>query len=277
MDPITNADIRNHALDVVRRHFVKLFLMLLVAALVPSAVLGLLSAIFAPFMPTMTALIMYPERLTSAIPTMILYALLSIILSALVSPAVMLGLYHGMLNLIRGMDASVMDVFSRIGSCLQGFLLTLYVGLRTWLWMLPGLAVMLIGVAIGGGFGGFLIFVGTVAMSVLTIVASFRYAMSLPTLADRPELGVFGSFNRGKEIMNGRKWQLFKLLFVYVLILLAVLLVLSLLTAALAKVPVLLVLLGIIDALACLAVGTVVQVATLTFYGVYADSYSYGY
>ena len=155
MNPITNADIRHHAMDVVKRHFVKIFLMMLAAAAAPSVIVGLFITVMnALFKPTPLAFGISPFGFYFTPPSTsyVVILLLGLILFALVYPAVMLGQYHGMLNLVRGMDAGISDIFSRLGSCLKGFLLFLYVGLRTWLWILPGFLLILIGVALSTGF-----------------------------------------------------------------------------------------------------------------------------
>lgn len=277
MNPITNADIRNHATGIVRQQFGKVFPMMLVTALAPSVIVGLFTAILnAIFKPTPMRFGFSPFGFYFTPPSAsyIIIALLSLILSALVYPAVMLGLYHGILNLIRGMDAGIADVFSRVGSCLNGFLLSLYVGLRTWLWILPGFVLSILGAALGNSFGVFLMIIGVIAMYVLVIPAAFRYCMALPALADQPELGVFGAFNRGKEVMQGRKWQLFKLLFLYGLIMVGVAILFSLLITAVAKIAVLAVLVAIAALVMAVLIGMVIMVSVLTFYGVYADAYS---
>ena len=278
MNPITNADIRHHATDIVRQHFGKILPMMLVAAVAPSVIVSLFTAILnAILKPTPLRFGPSPFGFYFTPPSVsyVVIMLLGVLLSALVYPAVLLGLYHGILNLIRGADASVADVFSRVGSCLKGFLLSLYVGLRTWLWILPGFVLGILGAALSNSFGVFLMMIGVIAMYALVVPAAFRYCMALPALADQPDLGVLGAFNRGKEIMQGRKWQLFRLLFLYGLLLVGVAVLLSLLMTAVAKSTVLLILMSVVALVAVVLVGVIILVAMLTFYGVYADSYGY--
>lgn len=276
---VTNATLRSHAQDVVKKNFGKIFLMMLIVAVIPSVVIGVISLIFSLFLPvSLNILLSVPASYLvqfygpSIIAMYIAYTVVITIVSALIAPALTLGLYNGILQLIRGEQTGVGVVFSRISSCLKGFLLSLFVGLRIWLWTLPGLGVLTLGLIIGGSFGIVLTIVGFILMYALIIPAAFRYCMSLPALADQPELGVLGSFRKSKEIMQGRKWQYFKLVFFYVLIFVAFIIVLSLLSALLAKAPVLFIPLLIVSLVVFLAISMVIQVASLTFYGVYSGS-----
>lgn len=272
---VDNATIRSHALQVTKQHWGKIFLMTLIVVIIPSIVLGVITAIFNALLPlpivligSVPAALLPPSLLTSIIA----YTIIMLLVSALIYPALMLGLFNGLLKLIRGQEASVSAVFSRLGSCLKGFLLSLYIGLRVWLWTLPGLAVTTLGFTIGAEFGTVVSFAGIVLIYVLAIPAAFRYCMSLPALADQPSLGVLGAFNRSKELMDGRKWQYFKLIFLYALIVVGVTILLSILSALLAKVAVLTIVLAIVSLLALLFVSMLVMTASLTFYGALTDS-----
>lgn len=272
---VDNATIRDHALGVTRQHWGKILLMTLIATVIPSIVLGVITVIFNALLPIPVYLIgSIPAAFLSSslITSFVVYLIVMTVVSALLYPALMLGLYSGLLNLIRGQEAGVSAVFSRLGSCLKGFLLSLYIGLRVWLWMLPGLGVSTLGIIIGSSFGTFVSLVGVLLIYVLVIPAAFRYCMALPALADKPELGVLAAFQMSKEIMNGRKWQCFKLIFLYALALVGVMILISILSALLAKVALLIAVLTIVLILALLFFGVLIQVAFLTFYAVQADS-----
>lgn len=277
----TNSDIRNHTMDVVKQHWGKILLMTIIVAAIPSLILQVLSAIFNRILPVPLAsvpmLLANPYYLryygSSVIVGYLLYLLVALVVSALVAPALQLGMNNGLLCLTRGENTSVEVVFSRLRSCLKAFLLTLFIGLRIWLWTLPGLAISTLGIIIGSGFGLFLTFVGFIAMYVLVIPAAFRYCMAIPALADQPELGVLDAFNKSKEIMDGRKWQYFKLMFLYGLILFGIVLAATLLAALLAKATVVLSILLIIPVIvACVFISMLIQVATMTFYNAYAGN-----
>lgn len=276
---VTNATLRSHAQDVVKKNFGKLVLMMLIVAVIPSVVIGLTSLIFNLCLPIpLTLMMSMPTSYLalffgpSTVVAFIVYIVVITVVSALIAPALTLGMYSGILRLVRGEQTSVGVVFSRISSCLKGFLLSLFIGLRIWLWTLPGLGVITLGLFIGGSFGTILTIAGFILMYALIIPAVFRYCMSLPALADQPELGVLGSFRKSKEIMQGRKWQYFRLVFFYVLILLAFFIVLSVLAALLVKVPVLSFVVLLATLAVFLIVNMIIQVASLTFYGVYSGN-----
>ena len=248
-----NASIRRRAWSLTKEHFGVLFLMMLIVALVPSVA----SAVLLGLSGLVTS--------SSAGLGVVLTIVCSLAL-VLLTTALALGYQNAVLKLIRGNEISVGDVFSRMDCAFKGFLLTLFIGLRMWLWALPGMAVMVIGALFGESTIVFFSLVGAIVIYALMIPAAFRYCMAVPALADNPELGVLDAFNKSKEIMNGRKWTFFKLIFVIVLIIMLAAFALGLLTALLGQRLVLVVILSIASLLLSLAAGLVIEVATLIFY-----------
>ena len=72
------------------------------------------------------------------------------LLAWLVTPALSLGMNHWTLDRIRGAEEPVSTVFSRLGIFLKGVGLRLLILLRVLLWMLPGLAVMVLAMVLLG-------------------------------------------------------------------------------------------------------------------------------
>ena len=161
----------------------------------------------------------------------------------LVASGLSMGLYAAMIDLCRGNeDVTVGRVFSRMGKCLKACGLSLWVGLKTFLWMLPGYAVMLAApfVMLGSmdtttgtisesaaGTMALFMFGGMLLMFILGFPAAYRYMLSTYILADKPETGVFESVRQSKAMMKGHKWQAFKLVLPIILIMYVVVLVLS--------------------------------------------------
>jgi uncharacterized membrane protein len=79
------------------------------------------------------------------------------------------------------------------------------------LWLLPGLAVMLLSVVLPEAAISFTLFAGTVLMLVLGIRAAFRYAMSEFIMADDPTTPIRACIRRSCDVMKGRKLELFSL------------------------------------------------------------------
>lgn len=248
-----NASIRRRAWDLTRQNFGVLILMTLLVALIPAAAGGILTALTVQVTSASTGL---------GIALLVLCSLLII----LVSVGLALGYQNAVLRLIRGNEISVGDVFSRMNCSWKGFLLALFIGLRVYLWALPGIAVIALGALFGEDVFLFFAIVGLIVVYVCIIMAAFRYCMSTIALADQPELGVLGAFNKSKEIMNGRKWQYFKLIFVIFLILIAISLVLGVVTGLAYQARVLVILLAVASIVIDALVGLVIEVASLIFY-----------
>lgn len=278
-----NADIRGHAMGVTKRNFGKIFLMNLIVGAIPAVILQALSLIFnviisasVSSMTTRYPYYGYGSRYASSAVGFLfgayaVYMLISLLVSALITPALTMGQNNGILHMIRDEQTSVGAVFSRFRICIKGFLLTLFIGLRTMLWALPGFAVILLAAVFGTGFGLFLLVVGYILIYALIIPAAFRYCMAIPALADDPDLGVLEAFNRSKDMMEGRKWQYFRLLFLYGLILLGAVLAVTLLATLLAKVSIILSVLIILPIIPIfIFISMLTQVASLTFYDVYS-------
>ncbi len=159
----------------------------------------------------------------------------------LVASGLGMGLIAAMIYICRdGEQVKVSQVFSRMGQCLKACGLSLWVGLKTFLWMLPGYLVVIVSaiVVVGSAYTTngataeetaalmtVLPLIGMILMFVLAIPAVYRYMLSTYILADKPETGVFESVRQSKAMMKGHKWQAFKLILPIMLIMYVVMLV----------------------------------------------------
>lgn len=137
------------------------------------------------------------------------------LLSLLITPALSMGLYRGMLTLLRGGTTVVGDVFSLLRVIPRAALLSLWIAIKMILWALPG--ALLIGVAFVADGALFLLLmlagIGLIVAGV--IMAEYRFAMSFVYLADEPETGILECARRSKAVMKNRKMQLFMLTLSY--------------------------------------------------------------
>lgn len=149
-----------------------------------------------------------------------------------------LGLLRAMTDIARGQEkVPVGRVFSRMKSCLKGVGLSIWVGFKTMLWALPGIAVMMavtifivsgaqaeaVAADLTAAEASMLMLVSLMPLLMmglifaLVIPAMLRYFLSTYVLADEPSTGVFACVRKSKAMMKGHKWQLFKLTIPYLL------------------------------------------------------------
>ena len=157
------------------------------------------------------------------------YAVLMIVLT-LLGTGLNLGLLRALTDVARGEEkVPVGRVFSRMKYFLKGWGLSLWVGFKTMLWALPGIAVMMavtVFIVTSANAEAADILAGNeaglVALSIMPMVmmllifalvipAMLRYFLSTYVLADEPSTGVFECVRKSKAMMKGHKWQLFKL------------------------------------------------------------------
>ena len=244
---VENVYTRAAAKELTKKHLGKLLGMTAVAFGIPYAMMLAVTTLLTPLAETQ--------------PT--LYLILDLVLTLAVTLAtcgLTLGLLAALVNLCRGNEnLSVGMVFSHMGCTLKAFGLSLWTGLKTFLWMLPGFAVMMAGVIVSAGTSSpedsagimtLLTFCGIILMLALVIPAAYRYMMSTYILADKPETGVFQSVRESKAMMKGHKWQCFKLIIPIVLVMYVIMLVIGVAMGAamslLATTPAAMTVLGIV-------------------------------
>lgn len=135
-------------------------------------------------------------------------------ITLLLGPVLGLGFFHTLLKALRREEISYSTVLARLPLFFKAIGLDVMVALRVFLWMLPGWGVSLLGAVIMlylPSLGMLVMVAAVVLMFVLMIRAMYRYRLSSYVLADAPETGINAAIRRSKEIMKGRKMELFSL------------------------------------------------------------------
>ncbi len=235
---VENVYTRAAAKELTKKYFWKLLGMSVVAFGIPYAMMMAVTTLTVSLAETQPAL----------------HMVLTLVLSLAVTLAtcgLSVGLLAAMIALCRGNEnLTVGMVFSRMGCTLKAFGLTLWVGLKTFLWMLPGYGLMMLAfialiVLVMIVYSGVdlatlpfsletfiivvysLMGVGIVLMLALGLPASYRYMMSLYILADKPDTRVFDCVKQSKAMMKGYKWQAFKLIIPIFLVMFVMMLVVA--------------------------------------------------
>lgn len=175
--------------------------------------------------------------MTTYLPTAVLS-----LLSWLVSPFLTLGLLNYFFMLLRGeKDAPISTAFSRTNCFFKGIGLNLMTTLRTFLWMLPGMAAEVLALVLAlrdetSTLALVLMYAGAAAMLVLGIRAALHYAMATRVMAESPEKGVNQCIRESVAVMRRRKLLLVSLELSFILLNLCISLAESLLTGLLGSV-----------------------------------------
>lgn len=175
--------------------------------------------------------------MTTYLPTAVLS-----LLSWLVSPFLTLGLLNYFFMLLRGeKDAPISTAFSRTNCFFKGIGLNLMTTLRTFLWMLPGMAAEVLALVLAlrdetSTLALVLMYAGAAAMLVLGIRAALHYAMATRVMAESPEKGINQCIRESVAVMRRRKLLLVSLELSFILLNLCISLAESLLTGLLGSV-----------------------------------------
>lgn len=202
-----NIRIRQAAKELTHQHFWRILGMLALTVFAPMAFSTVVVALLA---------------LTRSETLIALGSFVLTVALALMEGGLMLGLGSALLDLCRGeQNVPASRVFSRMNDCLRGIGLNLWVGLKIFLWALPPYALaFVLGLYIG--MNGIVSDASYVLMMILPVLililvcalvipAVLRYALSTYILVDKPETSVFDCVKQSKAMMQGYKWQLFKL------------------------------------------------------------------
>lgn len=148
-------------------------------------------------------------------PKYLLYNFAYLVIFSLTTAGMTLGHAHELLRAGKGEAPRVLGIFGRMRQCFKMLRLELWIGLKIVLWALPGFGVMfvsLIFIALEATIAGLLLLLGGyVLIFVLMIPAILRYSLGTYILADKPEQGVVECVRESKYLMQGHKWQYFKL------------------------------------------------------------------
>lgn len=137
-------------------------------------------------------------------------------MTLLLSPVLTLGLINALLHALRRQEFTVSIALSRLRYFPKALGLTLLLGLKYLLWMLPGFAIMALALLLPPEAAAVVVLLGMIVAFVPVIPAAYRYAMATFILADAPETSVLACIRRSKEVMAGRKAELFGLEFSFI-------------------------------------------------------------
>ena len=163
------------------------------------------------------------------------------VLAWLITPVFEVGMNHWTLERLRGQELPVSAVFSRLRIFLKSIGLRLMVVLKVLLWMLPGIAALLLSmiplfradpgsteaVYSAANTSIHLVYISMIVMTVLGVMGYLFYAMADLILADEPEERVLSCLRRSKAMMKGRRSVLMSLLLSFLLWYLLVILISS--------------------------------------------------
>ncbi len=151
------------------------------------------------------------------------WSVVASVVSWLVSPILSLGLTAYLMDLLRMKAGQVSSAFCRLNVWHKSIGLNIMVALKTFLWALPGMALMIgatVLLAMNATFENvesllpwvtFLTYAGTAATTIPAVLAMLRYAMATMVLADEPATGIMQCIRRSKEMMNKQKGNYFLL------------------------------------------------------------------
>lgn len=128
---------------------------------------------------------------------------------ALLTPVLEMGMDKALLYALRRKEFTPAIALSGFRYFHKVLGLELLLGLLCLLWMLPGLAVLIASVWVPANLVEITMTIGYAAMIVPLIRAVYRFAMARFILADHPETGLFACIRRSREVMKGRKMELF--------------------------------------------------------------------
>ncbi len=148
-------------------------------------------------------------------PKYLLFNLVYIVGVSLLSNGLSLGYIDQQLLVGKGSQPHVRGLFRRMKQCFKALRLNLWMYLKIFLWMLPGVGAMALALMVtlmGYGESGTLLLLGSYALIfALPIPAALRYSLSMYILAENPDMGVIDCVNESIYLMKGHKRQLFKL------------------------------------------------------------------
>ena len=126
----------------------------------------------------------------------------------LLTPVLMVPLYGALLDALRGQSVSIGGSLGKLRVGPKALVLFLWMMLRIYAWMLPGMAVMVIGVLLPQTMT-LMLLLGSGVMLVLGFRAALHYILAPIVLVDQPSLSLNGCIRRSWEAMRTRKMEYF--------------------------------------------------------------------
>lgn len=147
-------------------------------------------------------------------PKFILFNLVFIGLTGIVSAGLDLGYTRQLLDTGRGGYPEPLRIFRGMKLCLKAFGLQLWTGLKVSLWCLPGFALLIVGVELKlydmVDIGNAVMIISAILMLIMSVRATLRYRMAPFLLADEPDRGIRDCVKFSTALMKGRLWQFMK-------------------------------------------------------------------
>ena len=216
---VENVYLRHNAVQLTRKHFWRLLGMSIILFLVTGSLEYLftrLGELLSVQVGSVTAETLVAA--TNPAPLSLrafVFNLVYMVVSSLIVGGLYLGYVAQFISAGRGNVPKVFGVFKRMRYCLKGWGLSLLIGLKTLLWMLPGLVLLFMGAEMqiygNSGFANWVLLAGIVLMFGLVIPAALRYSLAYSIMADEPDRGIRDCITLSKGLMKDRKWQYFKL------------------------------------------------------------------
>lgn len=214
---VTNPILRERAKETTHRNLLRLFLMEVIFHAITFAV------VLIPFLLSLKSLAAMRFMNGAAIlRTLATPTAAAILLAYLLSP-LSAGLFKAHIDMTAGRTPSYGTLFSLFPHFLGCIGLNLLITLKMLLWTLPSFGILLVlGIIGGASRSDFIMSIAPLVMMIVLFAcilpAALRYSMALYFYADCPEDGVLSAMDKSRGVMQYRKWQLFKLPFIYMLI-----------------------------------------------------------
>lgn len=128
----------------------------------------------------------------------------------LLKPIFLAPLYGALLDALRKKELTIASCLRYLRLGLKSLLLALWTALRIYAWMLPGMAVMMLGVFVPALYE-LTMLVGFVGATVLGLRATLHYILAPVVLVDRPELSLNACIRESWQVMRTRKMEYFML------------------------------------------------------------------
>lgn len=128
----------------------------------------------------------------------------------LLTPVFLAPLYGALLDAQRKKELTLGGCMQYLKLGLKSLLLMVWMSLRAWVWMLPGMAAMIASLFLPA-VSSLLMLGGFAASTVLGLRAMLHYILAPIVLVDKPELSLNGCIRESYRVMRNRKMEYFML------------------------------------------------------------------
>lgn len=127
------------------------------------------------------------------------------------SPVLTLGMINALLHVLRKKEFTAGIVLSRVKYLLKALGLELLIAWKLFVWMLPGVMLMSASLFLPRTLMTLTMIVGLAALVIMGVRAGYSYALSVFVLADEPETRIRDCIRRSRNVMQGRRMEMFSL------------------------------------------------------------------